>query len=216
MYKKYFTSDEIYEFDQYTINTIGIPSPVLMERAAYSVVLSLKKQLTSDDVIIIFAGVGNNGADAVAVARMLFLLNYNVELVLLSQKKHSKEMAQQVKIAKNINVPISYEVNEIKLKEAIYIIDGIFGIGLLREIEGNYRTIIEQINQQKQATIIALDIPSGLSAKTGETFKTVVQADSTYTFGFFKKGMDTTEGKKVCGKIITCDIGYPYKQLQNR
>lgn len=125
-------------------------------------------------------------------------------------------IAEQVNIAENIDLPISYEVNEIKLKEATFIIVGIFGIGLSREIEGHYRTIIEQINQQKQASIIALDIPSGLSAKSGEVFKTVVQADFTYTFGFLKKGMDTRKGKKTCGKITICDIGYPKKQFQNR
>lgn len=59
MQEKYFSIDEIYEIDQYTINTIGIPSPVLIERAAYSVILNLKKQLMNDDVIIIFAGSQN-------------------------------------------------------------------------------------------------------------------------------------------------------------
>lgn len=215
MENRYFTGDEMYQIDQFTINEIGIPSPVLMERAAYSVFLHIIQKLKSDDKILIIAGTGNNGGDAVALARMLFLLDYQVELYILSKENHSKEMKRQINIVQNINLPITFGFIEQGFNEATYIIDGIFGIGISREIEGIYQTVIQKINERKnhQKLIVSLDIPSGLSAYTGEPFSTVIQADITYTFGFKKHGMQTNIGKQLCGEIVLCDIGYPEKIL---
>lgn len=209
MNNQYLTSKQMYAIDQMTINEIGIPSPVLMERAAHAVFLALEKELTKEDNILIIAGSGNNGGDAVALARMFHLSNYSVKLHVIDNDNYSEGMALQMKIARNIHIPMLDKLNVSDFKDAQYIIEGIFGIGLSREIEGRYRSIIAAINQQKDATVIALDIPSGLSAKTAKAFKTVIQANSTYTFGFLKKGMDTKKGKQLCGKITVCDLGYP-------
>jgi NAD(P)H-hydrate epimerase len=214
MTKKYLSSDTMYKIDQFTINDIGLPSPVLMERAAYSVFLDIKAKISKDVFILLVAGSGNNGGDAVALARMLYLAGYNTKLYVTSKGGYSEGMALQMKIAENINLPLTFEYDEALFKNAAYIVDGIFGIGLSREIEGEYRPIIETINQQTDTSVAALDIPSGFSAKTGEAFETVVKADVTYTFGFLKKGMDTSAGQEICGRIITCDLGYPVKILE--
>lgn len=217
MKKKFLSSEEMYAIDQYTIEKIGIPSPVLMERAAYAVVLDLKDDLTKNDFILVLAGNGNNGADAIAVARMLFLLNFNVEVYLPAQTSYSKGMKEQLTIAENIELPIKHKMKANKFTQATYIVDGLFGIGLTREIESHYKEGIYLVNQQKQedTTIISLDIPSGLSAVTGELFETVIKADYTYTFGFYKKGMDTALGQYYCGQIKWCDLGYPLKKLED-
>lgn len=216
MKDNYFSSDEMQTIDRYTIEEIGIPSAVLMERAAYSLVLDLQKKLEKDDNIRIVAGSGNNGADAIAVARMLHLLDYSVQLFLPNTKRLSEGMHLQLHIAQNINIPIVYEFDQQWFEKADFIVDGLFGIGLSREMEGIYQKIARQINSAKSsATVIAVDIPSGLSASTGSAFSDVIHADYTYTFGYFKKGMNTEEGKEVCGEIILCDIGYPNEQLKN-
>src|SRR5690625_89546 len=215
MNQHFFTSEEMYQFDQYTIHEIGIPSPVLIERAAYATFQHLTSILTKQHKILIVAGKGNNGADAVALARMLYLANYRILLHIVSDKNLSDEMDQQLAIAKNIHLPLTYQFDATHFEEADYLIDGIFGIGLSREIKGIYQEIIQTMNveKKKKKTLIALDIPSGLSAHTGKVFKTVVQADYTYTFGFKKHGMQYKEGKEVCGTIVVCDIGYPNNQL---
>jgi len=214
MENTYFSSEKMYQFDQYTIEEIGIPSAVLIERAAYSAFLELEKLLTHDDTLLIVAGAGNNGADAVALARMLHLKNHKVTLFVTSKDNYSKELEQQLNIVQNINLAITYELEDKLFEQATYIIEGIFGIGISREVEGHYQTIIETINKQDNTTTIALDIPSGLSAKTGQPFETVIHADYTFTFGFLKKGMDTDEGKELCGEISVGDIGYPVQQLK--
>jgi len=215
MENTYFSSDKMYQFDQYTIDEIGIPSAVLIERAAHSAFLELKKRLTNDNTLLIVAGTGNNGADAVALARMLHLENHKVTLYVTSKESHSEEMAQQLNIAQNVNLSVTYDLDDQLFQEATYIIEGIFGIGISREVEGHYQTIIETLNKQEDTIIVALDIPSGLSAETGQPFETVVNADYTLTFGFLKKGMDTEEGKELCGHITVGDIGYPLQQLKH-
>lgn len=215
MENRYFTSDEMYQFDQFTMNKIGIPSPVLMERAAHSVFIHIIQKIKSEDEILIIAGTGNNGGDAVALARMLFLLDYQVKLYIISKENHSEEMKRQVKIAQNINLPMTFDFIEQEFDKATYLIEGIFGIGISREIEGVNQSVIQKINEarRKQKTIVSLDIPSGLSSYTGEPFTTVIQADITYTFGFKKHGMQTDIGKHLCGEIVLCDIGYPEEIL---
>lgn len=214
MPKQYLSSETIYAIDQFTINEIGIPSAVLMERAAYSAFLGMKEYLSKNDFILLVAGSGNNGADAVALARMLYLDEFKVHLYITSSDNHSDGMSSQLKIAENISLPMSDTFEPDLFERASYIVDGIFGIGISREIEGNYQAIIECLNKQNDSTIVALDIPSGLSAKTGEPFETVTQADRTYTFGFLKKGMESEIGKELCGKIDICDLGYPENTLR--
>ncbi len=215
MEKMYLSSETMYQIDQYTIEQIGLPSPVLMERAAYAAFLDLKaKRLSKDDAILVVAGTGNNGGDAVALARMLFIDGYEVLCFITSPDKHSEGMAAQVSIAEKIDLPMTSAFNLQHFQQADWIIEGLFGIGLSREIEGTYKTIIEAINQQEKAHIVALDIPSGLSTVTGHAFNTVVQADITYTFGFLKKGMNTAHGRSLCGEIRLCDLGYPMHKLK--
>lgn len=218
MEQQFFTSEEMYQFDQFTIQEVGLPSPVLIERAAYATFQYLVSILSKEKNVLIVAGKGNNGADAVALARMLYLTDYSINLYIIDDENFSEEMNRQLKIAKNIHVPIIYDFNADAFMKADYIIDGIFGIGLSREIAGLEHTIIQTMNQmrKKETTIIALDIPSGLSAQNGGTLNTVVQADYTYTFGFKKHGMQYAKGKEVCGEIIVCDIGYPKKRLSEK
>lgn len=211
----YLTSDEMLKIDHYTMKEIGIPSLVLMERAAFSVFLDLQKNLTKDESILVVAGSGNNGGDAVALARMLFLEGNHVHCYIIDSENYSESMAQQVLIAENIGLPIVHTLKSHLFEEASIIIDGIFGIGLSREIEGQYKEVIHLINQQRKSMVIALDIPSGLSATTGEPFQTVVQADTTYAFGFKKHGMQKKFGQALCGKIIVCSIGYPLHRLEH-
>ena len=92
------------------------------------------------------------------------------------------------------------------------VIDAIFGIGLSREVEEPHKTAIDSINRSA-GEIIAVDVPSGLSADTGEVFGSAVRADITYTIGFMKKGFDRSDGVKYTGKVNRVSIGYPKDSL---
>lgn len=91
---------------------------------------------------------------------------------------------------------------------ASIIIDAIFGIGLNRPIDGETAKLIDKLNNAKKAFKLAVDIPSGLNADTGEIMGTAFRADVTITFACYKLGMLSNSGRDVCGKIVVEDVGY--------
>ncbi|MFH1460501.1 MAG: NAD(P)H-hydrate epimerase [Candidatus Omnitrophota bacterium] len=95
-----------------------------------------------------------------------------------------------------------------KIKNSILIVDAIFGIGLNKKISGIYKETINLINDSK-VPVVSLDIPSGLSADSGDVFRVCVRAFQTITFGFRKKGFTKQESAKLTGKITVVDISLP-------
>ncbi|WP_219335021.1 NAD(P)H-hydrate epimerase, partial [Oenococcus oeni] len=103
----YISSKQAHNFDDYTINKIGVPSSVLMERAALAVCQRLLESRNFNlKKVLVVAGIGNNGGDGIAVARMLYLKQVPVKIYLLGDReKISKDSRIQLKIAENYGVP---------------------------------------------------------------------------------------------------------------
>lgn len=200
--------------DDISINKTGIPSMVLMERAAMSLASEVEKHIKktcprhkdAKDRIKILAvcGSGNNGADAAAAARILHERGYNARIFVI-KPSGSAEFESQLSIARASKIRI---INKAAFDEYNIIIDGVFGIGLCRNIEGKYEQIINKINSSG-AWVIAADIPSGINASTGMVMNTAVKADRTVTFGCAKLGCVLYPGREYCGKLKTADIGFP-------
>lgn len=210
MSEKGITSKQMSEIDQYTINEIEIPSMVLMERASLGISQTLFNHTDSNSNILAVCGTGNNGADGVAVARMVSLQDRQVDILLIGdESKSSEEMKQQLAIARNIGTAIYKESNAINWKNYTVFVDALFGIGLNRDVEGTYREAINNINETQNSYVISVDIPSGLSGDTGDVMGVAVKANTTVTFGWQKTGLLTVKGKELSGDIITHDIGYP-------
>ena len=111
--KQLVTGDEIRKIEQYVINEIGIPSLVLMERAALSVSEHIKKRFSKKDRICVVCGSGNNGADGVAIARQLLEDDYSVQIVLLGkEEKFSFEMKTQTAILENMKIPYQKAIKQ--------------------------------------------------------------------------------------------------------
>lgn len=198
-------SQEMKAIDNYTIQEIGIPSLVLMERAALAVVEQIEKKADKTDRILCICGTGNNGGDGVAVARMLHQKGYAVQCRIVGNpEKCSKETGTQIEIAKKIGVPF---VNKEEQREYTIIVDALFGIGLSRDITGEFAKIIEWINQQEKE-VFAVDIPSGICADTGHIKGIAVKADVTVTFGYWKTGLLLFPGFTHAGDVIVADIGF--------
>lgn len=195
------------KLDQNTIFRMGIPSLVLMERAALKTVDEIEKKISkqkASEKILCVCGSGNNGGDGIAAARILFLHGYRTELLLAGNSDHmTEETKAQLSVALNYGVPV---VNNPDFYEYTTIVDAIFGIGLARPIEGEYKALIQKLNQTK-AWKVSADIPSGVSTDTGEILGTAFQADLTVTYGFLKKGLCLYPGKKFAGKVSVADIG---------
>ena len=168
------TGKQMKEIDRYTIETIGIPSLVLMERAAYAFVEELKKRIRREDQIWAVCGNGNNGADGVAAARMLFLEGYQI-LVILARggDRGSEEYLRQVSIARNLGMNL-IDYDDFIPGHCDVLIDAVFGVGLSRPVEGVFYDIITSMSQIHPRLTAAVDIPSGVCADTGKVMRSAL------------------------------------------
>lgn len=208
------TSETIKRIDEFTISVIGIPSMVLMERAALAFTEKLLENEPAEETdYAVVCGTGNNGGDGLAVGRLLHQAGKEVTLYIVGDpEKSSQEFTQQWTIVKNLKVKTKRNVKEwTPFKEGI-IIDALFGIGLNRPVEHPHKQVIDCINKS-DGRVIALDIPSGLSADTGEPLGVSVVAEKTCTIGFWKKGFGNKGSGMYTGDISILNIGYPDRRF---
>lgn len=205
--EKVVTAEEMKKLDSHTINEIGIPSMVLMERAALAVrdEILTAYPLNQDHVVVV-AGSGNNGGDGLDVARLLKIAGIEVTILNVGNPDHaSEEHKAQDKICQYYRIPETTELGI--LSQATLIVDAIFGIGIDREIKGHYVDVIKKMNDA-DAQVIAVDMPSGINTDTGEIMGTAVKADTTVTFAYNKVGLTKGDGKTYAGKVaIANDMG---------
>jgi NAD(P)H-hydrate epimerase len=203
------------EFDRYTIEVMGVPAMVLMERAALASVETLhegKHQFNLENVLCV-CGAGNNGGDGFAVSRLLKLQGVRVRALFIgSVEKMTQETALQKTIAGNYDVEIVSNDLEVFKSQNGYttIIDALFGIGGNRPLTGIYLETVHRINRMSgnsPAKVLSLDIPSGISADTGAVLGEGVRADVTVTFAFNKVGLTLEPGKTYAGETVVKDIG---------
>lgn len=198
-------SQEMKQCDNNTIAYYGVPSMVLMERAALSVFSEITKRYPQKESgILILCGVGNNGGDGFAAGRLLHLAGYPVTVFCPGNKeKMTPETKQQYDTAVKYHVP---EITELPETTYTIVVDALFGIGLCRQIEGRLAGLLEKLNQMS-AYKIAVDISSGIAADTGEKLGIAFRADLTITFGFAKIGQLLYPGAAYTGELVTADIG---------
>ena len=210
MADKAITAEQMRHYDSYTINTIGIPSLVLMERAALAVRDEVLNAFPLNlQNIVVVAGSGNNGGDGLDVARLLHIAGVKVTILNVGNPDHaSNEHQVQDRICQYYKIPQTSDLNV--LKDASLIVDARFGIGIDRPVEGNYATAIEAINNS-DAVVVAVDMPSGINTDTGEVMGVAVNATATVTFAVNKVGLTKSAGKKHAGRVVVAsDMGtYP-------
>lgn len=210
MADKAITAKQMRHYDSYTINTIGIPSLVLMERAALAVRDEVLNAFPLNlQNIVVVAGSGNNGGDGLDVARLLHIAGVKVTILNVGNPDHaSNEHQVQDRICQYYKIPQTSDLNV--LKDASLIVDALFGIGIDRPVEGNYATTIEAINNS-DAVVVAVDMPSGINTDTGEVMGVAVNATATVTFAVNKVGLTKSAGKKHAGRVVVAsDMGtYP-------
>ncbi|MDC7288765.1 bifunctional ADP-dependent NAD(P)H-hydrate dehydratase/NAD(P)H-hydrate epimerase [Blautia schinkii] len=202
--KEIVTCSQMKALDARTIEEMGVPSCVLMERAALKVVEALLPCFKEEERVLVVCGSGNNGGDGIAVARLLHLQGIRAEIYFLGKEERmTAEAARQWKIAENYQVP---RVNNPGWDEYTTIVDAIFGVGLARPVEGRYAQIIREMNGAT-AFKAAVDIPSGVDGDSGLELGIAFRADLTVTFAFRKRGLCFYPGRMYGGRIVVADIG---------
>ncbi|TVQ90694.1 MAG: NAD(P)H-hydrate dehydratase [Bacteroidetes bacterium] len=210
---KILNTQQIRETDQYTIENEPIDSIDLMERASKAFFDAIKRKLKKHNRIKVFCGMGNNGGDGLAVARMLLVSGYDVTVFkLIHTQKASddfsinEERLNKLRKAKLIHIGNKTEFPEIKAEDIV--IDALFGSGLNRPLEGLPAEIVIHINRSG-ARVIAIDIPSGLfGEENSENIpENIVKADYTFTFQFPKLSFMFPENEIYLGHWQVLDIG---------
>ncbi len=211
------TAEQIREMDRVTIEDIGVGGVVLMEvagRGTAEVVEELASGLHGFRVAIL-CGAGNNGGDGYVVARILHLRGADVRVFMLAPRDRIRgdalvnlEAAEKLDVCFEwLDSAVDPELAE-QLADYDCLVDALLGTGLSSEVRGRYREVIEAINASMTMTV-AVDIPSGLSADTGQVLGTAVEADVTVTFGYPKIGVVTHPGVEHTGDVHVVDIGIP-------
>lgn len=210
---KILSSTQLKELDKYTMEQEPIASVDLMERAAQALTDSIANRWDTSHPIIVFAGPGNNGGDALAVARMLSQKNYHIEVFLFNIKGRLSEECQtnlhRLKTCGSIYfTEITTEFNPPTLTENHLIIDGLFGTGLNKPLSGGFAAVVKYINASK-ATIVSIDIPSGLMGEdnTYNIRQHIVHADVTLSIQLPKLSFLFPENESIVGEWELLDIG---------
>jgi hydroxyethylthiazole kinase-like uncharacterized protein yjeF len=199
------TAQEMQQYDRYTIETIGVPAMVLMERAAMASLEVLAAGTFDLSNVLVIAGIGNNGGDGIAIARMLSQKGVNVDLLLLGdEKRATHNTAAQLKIFRGYGNDIRHRVND--FRQYSVIVDALFGIGLGKPVPSKLGEIIKRVNAAN-IPVLSVDVPSGLNATTGEILGSAIRATATVTFAYPKQGLLQNEGTKRAGAIYVKDIG---------
>ncbi len=205
------------QLDQQTIEEIGVPSTVLMENAGRTTYQILRQEFPDlDDPVVVLAGRGNNGGDGFVVARYLANAGFEVIVLLLAEKS---ELTGDAKINLDILAQLSVPVREITteaalldqiplLEDASLLVDALLGTGLSSDVKGLFRSAITLMNDTP-APVLAVDIPSGLSADSGQPQGVAVLADVTVTYGWPKLGQILNPGRELVGRLWQVDISIP-------
>ena len=210
---KILTSNQFKELDKYTIEHEPISSADLMERAANAIADELKRRWDTHTRFIIFAGPGNNGGDALAVSRILCKAGYSVQVYLFNiTGRLSDDCLQNKKRLENMNGALFTEVSSQftfpEVSPADVILDGLFGTGLNKPLEGGYAGVTKRINSCP-AKVVSIDIPSGLMSEdnTHNHPEAIIHADLTLTMQLPKLAFFFGENQKYIGEVKVLDIG---------
>ncbi len=210
---KIFKAEQIRAWDEYAITNEPTASIDLMERAAAKCVKWLVGHFLQNTHFEVFCGMGNNGGDGLAIARMLSKESKNITVyVLKSTEKGSPDFETNLKRLKEttvIVVEVSAQKDFPEIQTGSIVIDALFGTGLKRPLEGVAAQLVSHINNFSN-TKVAIDVPSGLPADwvdNAADYKEVIHANHTITFQVPKQSFLLPETGKYVGSLIVTDIG---------
>ena len=201
-----YRAQHVRELDRIAIEDKGLTGICLMERAGSAAFKILQAHWLKARSIIVFCGTGNNAGDGYVLARLAYLAGYNVQVLQLGEIAHISGDARLAFDSMTSQGLVAEALGAVKVNRADVAIDALFGTGLARNVVGVWAKAIEMINR---LPCLALDIPSGLKADTGNVLGVAVHATVTVTFIGLKQGLFTGEGPEYCGQLYFDDLHVP-------
>jgi NAD(P)H-hydrate epimerase len=212
--KYYLNKQQSYDLDKFAIENIGISGQILMENAAYSTFNKIMQLTETQNVkcILILCGTGNNGGDGFALGRYLSN-DFNVTIYFNGNvEKMSNETLNNYNIAKNLDINIINDLDEVLKNKYDVIIESLVGIGADENINDNLQELLNKINKY-QAIKIAIDSPAGLNVDNGIANVNCFIADYTFTMFSEKIGLFINDGLKYAGKVIKVNLSLPNRYI---
>ena len=198
----------------------GIPGPVLMENAASAIVFEMERffEGLAGVKVGIICGKGNNGGDGLALARRLRIRGVPVRVCLLASFAAFKGEAKlNLSVVRKMDVEVVPNAAPAALAEMIawsdVLVDAMLGVGLSSPLKGNYAIAAELMNLAGRP-VVAVDIPTGINADTGEVMGHAVRADLTVTMVLPKRGLVLYPGAAFAGQVRVADIGIPTEVIE--
>ena len=214
---RHATREEIREVDRIAIEDYAMPGVILMENAGRGATQMALEMLGDREHprVSIVCGRGNNGGDGYVVARHLDNRGIGVTVHLLAPRdKIGGDALINLQIAEKMKLDIrDAAAGELDFAGSGLIVDAMLGTGLSGEVREPFRAAIRAINAAAKP-VLAIDIPSGLDANTGEILGTCVRATRTATFALPKIGFTRKSGPAMCGNVTVVDIGVPREILE--
>lgn len=218
---KIFTSAQIHELDRYTIEHEPIKSIDLMERAAKATTHAITEEWTTHTPVVVFAGPGNNGGDALAVARLLINEGYKVKTYLFNITNHlsddcvlNRQRLLDGKHAKDL-IEVTAKFDPPELTADMLVVDGLFGSGLNKPLAGGFASLVKYINQSP-AKVVSIDVPSGLMSEdnTYNVRANIIHAYLTLTLHERKLSFLFGDAQQFIGKLKVLDIRLSPEYIQ--
>jgi len=199
------------DLDRYTIEKLGVPGQILMESAGRAVAEEVLTWLPPGGVVLVVCGGGNNGGDGFVVARHLHLLGVRVRAVVVGDPKRLRGDAR-ANHARAQAAGVALEGERWRAPNAGVIVDAVFGTGLTRAVSGAAAGCIRRINAARESRggavrVVAVDLPSGLCADTGQELGVAVAADATVTIQAPKLGLALEPGRSLAGRVRVARVG---------
>lgn len=197
--------------DRHAIESLGVPGDVLMESAGRAVCEAVLEELRPGGRVVVVCGTGNNGGDGFVIARHLRLLGVDVRAVLVGDENRLAADAA-VNLHRARAVDVGFESARWRAPASGVIVDAVFGTGLSRAVEGPAAAAIRRINAGRDAhrdslRVVAVDLPSGLCADTGQVLGVAVRADVTVTVQAPKPALVLPPGREHAGRVVVARIG---------
>ena len=207
MNRKYiplYSAEQTAALDRMVIESGASNSSTLMKRAGACTFSALMSTWPETKRILVLCGTGNNGGDGYVIARLAKMRHLEVTLVQVGDSTNQSEASRAAREEMEQEGVVIEPFTNQSFEEYDVIVDALLGIGLKREVKAEWKDVILKINDSP-ANVVAVDIPSGLSANTGQILGAAVFADLTVTFMGRKQGMYTAEGKTCCGNTLRFD-----------
>lgn len=218
---KIFTSDQLHGLDQYTISHEPIKSIDLMERAAQALTAAIREEWNDLTPVIVFAGPGNNGGDALAVARLLATAGYKVTAYLFNIHNHLSEDCQtnwqRLNDGKRVSTQeVRLDFDPPELNADMLVVDGLFGSGLNKPLTGGFASLVKYINHSP-AKVVSIDMPSGLMCEdnTLNIHSNIIRANLTLTIQQPKLSMLFADCQEYLGRVRVLDIRLSREYIDN-